>query len=499
MFCRRRLRTRRKLRTNQVLPVPRPDDAAIICTGDTCRIGASKAPNELAEPKALNELTEPKALKAPNALTEPNELTKPQETADSIKYRKRLGSGTFGSVFSVGDGTCEKHTSLYNSDGDENFGEFIREVAALQMMKPCPHIITSLNIGVDMSEEHIRSPNGNNDIYGVVTMLECESACEIDQLSAAETLTLAAHIISALRDLHAQNISHLDVKPANILRQVQGDGTPLFMLCDFNVSRINTRYLTVTDKTTVTTPMVAPPELCNNFDRTAPVDLQRLDMWGLGISLCIFYTGYIPPELITTDYTTLAWFHHVIEKEGAAYAFGFDDEPVCTQTDSVKSHLGTPKSNTRIHREILLDLISALLQEDPNQRATAASVYYMVEKYTALEKYDAPKQSVPGSTQAPRVRLTPLLSPHTNALDRATSSMQTDDKILCVKHAVHLISKIAPTVENCYIAAFIASYVCGSTHIKFRALTALLGRSHYTVCKRVLEVIVALDFNFTTG
>ena len=53
----------------------------------------------------------------------------------------------------------------------------------------------------------------------------------------AEALEIMKHVLSALATLHAHNITHLDIKPDNILLKVEKDGTIRPVVIDFGLSK----------------------------------------------------------------------------------------------------------------------------------------------------------------------------------------------------------------------------------------------------------------------
>jgi len=115
-------------------------------------------------------------------------------------------------------------------------------------------------------------------------------------LSEAEARDAILQVLDALRDMHAQGIYHLDVKPGNIMRDSTGHCT----LIDFGASKQLTRNERSTLATSVMpyTPGYAPLEqvgqLSNNIG-------PWTDFYALGATLYYLLTGQQPPEVDTYD------------------------------------------------------------------------------------------------------------------------------------------------------------------------------------------------------
>ncbi|MBS1187742.1 MAG: serine/threonine protein kinase [Burkholderiaceae bacterium] len=96
-----------------------------------------------------------------------------------------------------------------------------------------------------------------------------------------------AQIISGLREVHANKLLHLDLKPANIYLRVTG--TPL--LLDFGAARQASFNSDMPKLNTMYTPGFAPPEL---YSKTAGIGPWS-DIYGLGASIFACMAG-VPPQ-----------------------------------------------------------------------------------------------------------------------------------------------------------------------------------------------------------
>ena len=108
-------------------------------------------------------------------------------------------------------------------------------------------------------------------------LLGCFDALDLWQIT--QDMSLALHY------LHAQRIYHRDVKPANILRGVNGDA----ILTDFGMAaRLPINMSTIDEW--ITTPGFSGPEV----DEWEPMCPFKLDMYSLGVTLAVLVFGVYP-------------------------------------------------------------------------------------------------------------------------------------------------------------------------------------------------------------
>lgn len=115
------------------------------------------------------------------------------------------------------------------------------------------------------------------------------------RLTAAETLTITDSVGQALVYLHARNINHLDIKPANIMIE---NGTERVLLIDFGVSK---QYDPETGQSTTTTPVgvshgYAPLEQYNNGG--VQTFSPQSDVYALGATMLKMLTGITPRNAV---------------------------------------------------------------------------------------------------------------------------------------------------------------------------------------------------------
>lgn len=105
------------------------------------------------------------------------------------------------------------------------------------------------------------------------------------QLEIPELIRLATHLGAALEHAHRAGVVHRDLKPLNVY-EAQLDGTTVFKVLDFGVSKLETSTGTLTQEGVVGTPGYMSPEQA----RGGSVD-RRSDVFSMGVLLYRAATG----------------------------------------------------------------------------------------------------------------------------------------------------------------------------------------------------------------
>ena len=238
----------------------------------------------------------------------------PNTTLQGGKYRieRVLGQGGFGNTY-VGYNTEFEETiaikeffmkgvterdettrvvSVSNADNVQQFEEqrekFKKEARRLRKLKN-EHIVRVH----DLFEE-------NGTAYYVMDYIEGESLAEIikkngQPFTEAEVRSILSQILEALKEVHQNEIWHLDLKPGNIMVDKQGNA----YLIDFGASKqIRANGSMTTSTALCYTPGYAPNEQIGQmYDRFGP----WTDIYALGATIYNLLTNKKPPMAIDIE------------------------------------------------------------------------------------------------------------------------------------------------------------------------------------------------------
>jgi serine/threonine protein kinase len=238
----------------------------------------------------------------------------PKTTLQSGKYRieRVLGQGGFGNTY-VGYNTEFEETvaikeffmkgvterdettsvvSVSNADNVQQFGEqrekFKKEARRLRKLKN-EHIVKVH----DLFEE-------NGTAYYVMDYIEGESLAERikktgNPFTEVEVRSILSQILEALKEVHQNEIWHLDLKPGNIMIDKSGNA----YLIDFGASKqIRANGSMTTSTALCYTPGYAPNEQIGQmYDRFGP----WTDIYALGATIYNLLTNKKPPMAIDIE------------------------------------------------------------------------------------------------------------------------------------------------------------------------------------------------------
>jgi len=109
------------------------------------------------------------------------------------------------------------------------------------------------------------------------------------RLPPDEAQELVHDVCRGISEAHTLGIIHRDIKPHNIFRAQEPEGTEVWKVLDFGVSKLAASFVTITHGMVVGTPQYMSPEQA----RGEPVDL-RTDVYGIGAVLYRVLTGRPP-------------------------------------------------------------------------------------------------------------------------------------------------------------------------------------------------------------
>jgi serine/threonine protein kinase len=236
-------------------------------------------------------------------------------------------------------------------------------------------------------------------------------------LEEESVLRLLIAILKGLKNVHAQNFLHRDVKPANIF--LRKNGPPL--LLDFGAARqaLNNQTQALTK---MVTPGYAPLEQYHSVDKQGPWS----DIYGLGATMLHCLSGAPPPS--------------ATERIAAIYD---------SQADPVDSVFEIVERN---YSQRLNDLVKWMIKPNPKDRpqTTAEVLEYLGvtdEPGSSLELSDEPAGSArrtlsEESIDAVTMHLARHIGPMANALVRKAGEQVSDVEVL-----TELLSRFIPSEE----------------------------------------------------
>ncbi|XP_067683151.1 serine/threonine-protein kinase TBK1-like [Haliotis asinina] len=297
-------------------------------------------------------------------------------------YQKedQLGTGSSCDVYiGLQKGTGEQHALKIFKDAQwARSEERRREVAALQKLN-------HHNIIKFFGEEE----EASTGLTLLVLELCQESLHSFLQeppqsrgLGDSETLLLAEHLSSAVHYLHRQKYVHRDIKPGNILRRIDHDGSCTYKLSDFGASRFieeGDLFMSLAGTEEYLHPKVYEKAF---VDRGAVICFDSsVDLWSVGCTLYQAVTCQIPFRPhggVRSNRTTM--FQMIAEKPSGAIS-GYQ----ATEYGQIlwERHIPSTCKLSQPLREKLRTLIAQLLEKDQAHLFSHDQFYQQVKVITS--------------------------------------------------------------------------------------------------------------------
>ncbi len=258
---------------------------------------------------------------------------------DCYRIENLVGQGSMGCVFQVQHKHLGRHFALKLmagslKDNQEATERFRAETKALGKLDH-PNIVSAIDAG-----------DFNGQLYLVTELLDgCDLSTHLARsgpLDEELVITIATQVSEALSAAHSAGFFHRDIKPSNIFLQSNGQAK----LLDFGLVRsVSSGSMTRAGSFMGTVDFVAPEQAGNPTSAGATSDI-----YSLGCTLIYLLTGQPP----------------------------FPDDKYPSITAKIHAHLHEPPAWTKNPSaqtpQWLVDLISAMVSKNSNQRPSQCSV-----------------------------------------------------------------------------------------------------------------------------
>ncbi len=196
-----------------------------------------------------------------------------------------IGCGGMGAVYSARQISLDRMVAIKLLppallDSNEDYSERFRHEARMMARLTHPGIISVFDFG----------ESSDGQLYIVMEYVKgidvAHMLIQQGKLQPLHALSIAAHVCDTLRYAHEQGIIHLDIKPANVMVDMEGR----VKVADFGLASLAAQDTSDDDSTILGTPDYVAPE---GLVMGVKVD-HRADLYSLGVSLYEMLTGKVP-------------------------------------------------------------------------------------------------------------------------------------------------------------------------------------------------------------
>ncbi|MEU4250464.1 protein kinase [Amycolatopsis sp. NPDC026612] len=288
-----------------------------------------------------------------------------QLIAGRYRLAERIGQGAMGVVWRARDERLDRVVAVKQLDYDAAIGQAASDQAALRALREArltarlrhPHAITVHDVVEEAGEPYL-----------VMEYLPSRSLAEVlldrETLPAGDVARIGAQVASALAAAHAEGVVHRDVTPGNVLLGESG----VAKIADFGISRATGEGAVTGGGFIAGTPAYLAPEVAGGREAGYPADV-----FSLGATLYRALEG-TPP-------------------------FGQDDNAIALLLRVAKEEIVPPR-----HRGPLAEVLTRMLQRDPEARPAMAEVQELFEAVTGGRPLPPPRPRPRAGTRLLRVR-----------------------------------------------------------------------------------------------
>ncbi|CXJ14125.1 protein kinase, putative [Plasmodium berghei] len=303
--------------------------------------------------------------------------------ADYPQYKliKLIGKGTFGKVYYAIDLSTQEPVAIKRSPKWRN--KVSREVDLLKKMNYSKNIVNTKSIFYTTTDKGFRIQNivfkYMTYSLGKFIRLKKQEKREnkYERIPPANLKTIIHQICLGIKNLHEHNVAHRDLKPDNILINLD---TP-----DINVEICDLGSAKKVEKSIISIPYIcsrwyrAPELLCGSMYYTTDVDL-----WSLGciifelINLCPLFPGKFKKDEYSEECSQIVNLIEVLGSPNINFYENIKDYTSTKNTSLIKELCELdipPLSWDHILGNILekeerdlIGIIGGLLKWDPNER-----------------------------------------------------------------------------------------------------------------------------------